>query len=233
MRNPTLVFIPGLICNADLFAHQFQAIGSKANYQVADTRTADDIGAMAAAALAGVTGPIVPIGLSMGGYIALEMARQAPERMAGMALLNTNYQADDEAKKKQRRATIALAKSAKFKGVTRHLLKSFLSPAAMEDDALVARVIAMADDIGATGFVRQQTAILGRRDQGDTLAAFAPPLLVLCGMLDTLTPPELSKTMAEIAPNAELMLLEDVGHLSSMEAPEAVNAALEAFIAKL
>ncbi len=233
MRNPTLVFIPGLICNADLFAYQLQAIGSKANYQVADTRTADDIGAMAAAALAGVTGPIVPIGLSMGGYIALEMARQAPERIAGMALLNTNYQADDEAKKKQRRATIALAKSAKFKGVTRHLLKSFLSPAAMEDDALVARVIAMADDIGAKGFVRQQTAILGRRDQGDTLAAFAPPLLVLCGMLDTLTPPDLSKKMAKIAPNAELTLLEDVGHLSSMEAPEAVNAALEAFIAKL
>jgi pimeloyl-ACP methyl ester carboxylesterase len=163
----------------------------------------------------------------MGGYVAMEMARLAPERMAGLALLNTAHRADDEAKRKQRAATIKMAESDRFRGVTRHLLKSFLSPQAMADEAVVARVFAMTEAVGRTNFVRQQHAILGRRDQSDTLAGMQVPVLVLCGGLDTLTPPALSVDMAGLVPDSRLVILDDVGHLSSLEAPQAVTGALQ------
>ena len=229
----TPIFIPGLICTADLFAAQRKELTHSVPAIVADTLGRDSLTDMAHAALELVEGPVVPIGLSMGGYVALEMARLAPERLAGIALLNTAYHTDNDDRRAQREATIRMAQSDKFRGVTRHLLKTFLSPAAMADEAIVQRVIAMADDVGRENFVLQQQAILGRRDQSDTLAALAVPTLVLCGSLDTLTPPEISERMAALAPHSELVILEDVGHLSTIEAPDRVTTVLNGFLARL
>ena len=226
----TVIFIPGLICTRDLFRDQIAALQSALPgpnaVQVADTTQHQSITDMAKAGLALADGAIVPVGLSMGGYVAMEMARLAPDRVAGLGLLSTNYRDDDAAKKTQRLATIEMAKSDKFRGVTRHLMKSFLSPAAMQDETIIARVQAMAAEIGSAGFVRQQEAILGRRNQADTLAQLRVPTLILCGLLDSLTPPHLSEEMQALAPSAQLELLPEIGHLSSMEAPAAVNAAI-------
>ncbi len=230
---PTPIFIPGLVCTADLFANQHDGLTHPVAPLVADTLGRNSLADMADAALDIVDGPVVPVGLSMGGYVALEMARQAPERIAGLVLLNTAYGSDGPAKRQQRLATIEMAKSDRFRGVTRHLMKSFLSPAAMADEALVARVIAMAEAVGRDNFVLQQQAILNRRDQSDTLRGLAVPALVLCGSLDTLTPPDISREMAALAPQAELVILDGVGHLSTMEAPERVTAHLNAFLASL
>ena len=114
-----------------------------------------------------------------------------------------------------------------FHGVTRHLMPRLLSEAALQDKAIVADALAMAADIGRIGFVQQQTAIMRRRAQHDTLTSFAAPVLVLCGNLDVLTPPNLSVEMAGLTAQAELCLLNGIGHLSSIEAPEAVTNALE------
>jgi len=228
---PTPIFIPGLVCTADLFAVQCAGLTHPVRPLIADTLGRDSLADMASAALALAEGPLVPIGLSMGGYVALEMARQAPERLAGLALLNTAYGTDSPDRRAQRLTTIDMAKSDRFRGVTRHLLKSFLSPAAMADDALVARVIAMAETVGRENFILQQQAILDRRDQADTLRQLAVPTLVLCGSLDTLTPPDISREMAALASQAELVILDDVGHLSTMEAPDAVTAHLNGFLA--
>ena len=230
---PTPIFIPGLVCTADLFADQQAGLTHAVVPLVADTLARDSLADMAGAAVAMVDGPVVPVGLSMGGYVALEMARLAPERIAGLALLNTAYRPDGPERRQQRLATIEMAKSDRFRGVTRHLMKSFLSPAAMADEALVARVIAMAEAVGHDNFVLQQQAILNRRDQSDTLRGLAVPALVLCGSLDTLTPPDISREMAALAPQAELVILDGVGHLATMEAPERVTAHLNAFLASL
>ena len=230
---PTPVFIPGLVCTADLFAAQRAGLVHPVAPVIADTLGRDSLAEMASAALAMVEGPLVPVGLSMGGYVALEMARQAPERLAGLALLNTAYGTDNPDRRAQRLTTIDMAKSDKFRGVTRHLLKSFLSPAALADDALVARVITMAETVGRENFILQQQAILNRRDQSDTLRQLAVPTLVLCGSLDTLTPPDISREMAALAPQADLMILDDVGHLSTMEAPDDVTAQLNLFLARI
>jgi pimeloyl-ACP methyl ester carboxylesterase len=236
----TPVFIPGLICTADLFRDQITAVVAFAETQprigepvLADTLAHDSVGAMASSALAQASGPVVAIGLSMGGYVALEMARLAPDRVVGMALLSTGYKQDTADKRHQRLATIKMAQSDKFRGVTHRLLGAFLAPEAMADDALVARVIQMAQDVGRHAFVTQQTAILGRNDQSATLAAFAGEITILCGMLDELTPPHLSQEMAALAPRAELVLVPEIGHLSSLEAPDAVNTAIIDLLARV
>ena len=229
----TPIFIPGLILTLDVFAAQIDGLVHPAAAKTADTLGRDSITAMAEAALALADGPLVPVGISMGGYIAIEMARLAPQRLAGIALLNTQHRADPPERRKQREATIDMAQSDRFRGVTIHLLKSFLSPAAMEDETLVARVIAMAEEVGRENFVLQQRAILGRRDQSDTLAALTVPALVLSGGLDALTPPQASRDMAELIPDAELVIMEDIGHLSTIEAPDEVTDILNAYLARL
>ena len=229
----TPIFIPGLILTRDIFAAQIDGLVHPTAAKTADTLGRDSITAMAEAALALADGPLVPVGISMGGYIAMEMARLAPQRLAGIALLNTQHRTDPPERRKQREATINMVQSDRFRGVTRHLLKSFLSSAAMEDETLVARVIAKAEEVGRENFVLQQRAILGRRDQSDTLGALTAPALVLGGGLDTLTPPQASRDMAELIPDAELVIMEEIGHLSTIEAPDEVTDILNAYLARL
>ena len=144
---------------------------------------------MAEAALAQTSGQLAPIGLSMGGYVALEMARLAPARISAMALFSTNCRQDDDAQRAYREQAIRLAQQDQFRGVTRQFLGKFLSPRALADTTLVDGVLAMAADIGRITFARQQHAILGRRAQHDTLASLLP--LSIVRISDTLTPPVL------------------------------------------
>jgi len=224
MANVTPVFIPGLLCTEWLFHGQADIASGTAVF--ADTRQHDTITGMAEAALAQTSGQLVPIGLSMGGYVALEMARLAPARISAMALFSTNCRQDNDAQRAYREQAIRLAQQDGFRGVTRQFLGKFLSPRALADTALVDGVLAMAADIGRVTFARQQHAILGRRAQHDTLASLNVPLLIVCGIRDTLTPPALSQEMVDLAPHADLRLLPDVGHLSTLEAADACRDAL-------
>ena len=224
MANVTPVFIPGLLCTEWLFHGQADIASGTAVF--ANTRHHDTITGMAEAALAQTSGQLVPIGLSMGGYVALEMARLAPARISALALFSTNCRQDNDAQRAYREHTIKLAQSRGFRGVTRQFLAKFLSPQALTDTALIDGVLAMAEDIGHVTFARQQHAILERRAQHETLAALKVPLLIVCGINDTLTPPELSKEMADLAPYADLRLLPNVGHLSTLEAADTCRDAL-------
>ena len=220
----TPIFIPGLLCTEFLFAKQRAALSNAG--LIGDTRRHDSIKEMAQFALDQFKGALVPVGLSMGGYVALEMARLAPKRIAGMGLLSTNVGVDNDECANERRQAIKLAAHTGFKGITKSFLSQLISKTASVDLVLADNILAMASDVGRIGFVQQQTAILGRRDQRDTLASFDAPVLVLCGTSDVLTPPKFSLEMANLAPDATLTLLDGIGHLSSLEAPEAVTTAL-------
>ena len=169
----------------------------------------------------------------MGGYVALEMARLAPARISAMALFSTNCRKDNDAQRAYREQAISLAHQDGFRGVTRQFLGKFLSSQALTDTALVDGVLAMAADIGRVTFARQQYAILRRRAQHDTLASLNVPLSIVCGARDIVTPPALSQEMADLAPHADLRLLPDVGHLSTLEAADACREALIDLLAGL
>lgn len=230
---PTLVFIPGLLCTSVLFEGQISELAKTQPIFTADTTGLDSITAMAERILAQTEGPLILFGLSMGGYIAMETARLDAERVRGMGLFSTSAQADTPDKIQMREELVRLSSVGRFKGVTPRLLPKFLSPEALKDEALTKSVMQMAAEIGQHNFALQQQAIMQRRDQRPHLAAFRRPSVVVCGELDELTPPDLSEEMAGLLPDCALSLLPGVGHLSTMEAPDACLAAMQSLIKRV
>ena len=132
----------------------------------------------------------------------------------------------------RRRGLLELAAKGDFKGVTPRLLPLYIHESRLQDEALTSAITGMAERLGPDVFRRQQTAILDRVDQRPTLAAYDAPVLALCGRQDQVTPLFLSEEIADIAPQGELRVIEDCGHLSTMEHPEAVTEALRAWLQK-
>jgi pimeloyl-ACP methyl ester carboxylesterase len=162
----------------------------------------------------------------MGGYLAFEILRQAPDRVTRLALLDTSARADTPEKTKLRQDLIDLAQTGEFKGVTPRLLPRLIHPARLGDAALVGSVLAMAERVGREAFLRQERLLMLRPDSRHDLGLIHCPTLVLCGRQDGLTPLAESEEMAEKIPRAKLVVIEDCGHLSTMERPRAVSAVL-------
>jgi pimeloyl-ACP methyl ester carboxylesterase len=226
-----LLLLPGLLLDQRLYQAQRAALADLADAQVADLTQDDRIAAVAARALAAAPPRFALCGLSMGGYVALEIMRQAPERVARLALLDTQARPDTPAARQRRLDLMALAERGAFAGVTPKLLPLFIHPDRLADAALTGTITAMAGAVGKDGFLRQQRAILGRIDSRPSLTAIACPTLVLCGREDALTPPTLHQEMAEAIPEATLVVLPRCGHLSPLERPDAVSAQLRAWLA--
>ena len=229
-RKPSLLLLPGLLCDARLWRDQAAALAPLARPIVADLTLDDRIEAMAARALAAIDGPFALAGLSMGGYVALEVMRQAPERVTRLALLDTGARADTDEQKRRRRGLISLSRSGQFRGVTPRLLPQLIHPS-RQHGPLAAEVMDMAERVGKEAFLRQQEAIMHRIDSRPHLARIAVPTLVGVGADDALTPPALAAEMAALIPGARLRHFAHAGHLPTMETPEAVNAALAAWLA--
>ena len=226
-----LVLVPGLLCTADLWQPQLDAFGDIADISVADHTLHDTIAAVAAGILADAPDRFALAGLSMGGYVSLEIMRQAPERVTRLALLDTSARADTSEQVQRRTDFIKLSEMGKFRGVTEALLPILIHETRLDDEALVATIYRMAQDIGQVGFVRQQRAIMSRSDNRGLLGGISCPALVLCGRQDRLTPLDLHEEMAAGIAGAELVVLEDCGHLSTLERPDQVNAVMRDWLA--
>lgn len=230
--RPTLLLLPGLLCDERLWRDQIRALEGRADCIVADLTLDDSLGAMADRALAAVPDgvPIALAGLSMGGYVALEVMRRAPPgRIERLALLDTSARPDTPEQARRRRGLMSLTRSGQFRGVTPRLLPQLLHPKNL-DGPLGTEVTAMAERVGRDAFLRQQTAILARPDSRPDLPRIAVPTLVAVGEEDVLTPPELAEEIAEGIPGARLHRLPGCGHLPPMEEPEAVTALLAAWL---
>ena len=165
-------------------------------------------------------------GLSMGGYIALEVMRQAPSRVAKLALLDTGSRADPPEAQERRRTNIAAAEAGRFDEIIDAQFPLYVHPGRANDAALKSVYLAMCHDVGAQAYVRQQKAIMGRADSRPLLPSIRCPTLVLVGAQDEATPPALSEEMAAAISAARLVVVPDCGHLSTLEQPEAVTRAL-------
>jgi pimeloyl-ACP methyl ester carboxylesterase len=199
--------------------------------QVPDLTQDETIAGMAARVLAEAPERFALCGLSMGGYVALEIMRQAPERVERLALLDTQARPDDAEARQRRLSLMALAEQGFFPDVTSRLLPLFIHTDRLKDESLVGTIADMARTVGKDAFLRQQRAIMGRIDSRPSLPAIACPTLVLCGRQDALTPAHLHEELAAAIADATLVILPHCGHLSPMEQPEAVTAQLRAWLA--
>jgi pimeloyl-ACP methyl ester carboxylesterase len=166
------------------------------------------------------------VGLSMGGYIAFELLRQAPERIAKVALLDTSARADAPEQSAMRRAQMTLASQGRLAEVVEQQFPRLVHREHRADAVLRQVFTLMAEDVGAAGFIRQQTAILGRADSRPTLGSIHCPTLVLVGEGDELTPPERAAEIAAGIPGARLTTVPQSGHMSTLEQPDEVTRAL-------
>ena len=221
-----LVLVPGLLCSARLFAPQIAALWPFGPVTVADHRRDDDMAAISARILADAPPRFALAGLSMGGHIAFAMLRLAPERIAKLALLDTSARPDTAEQTAQREQLIAMADGDRLNDVVEILAPRFLHRSRQNDVALKRTLQEMAADVGPIAFVGQQKALMSRMDSRPFLAAIHCPTLVLVGDGDELTPPELSKEICAGISGARLVAVPGCGHLSTLEKPDAVNAAL-------
>lgn len=226
-----LVLVPGLLCDALLWAPQVQGLADCADAWIVQPTQHDSVEALARAALAACPFERFALaGLSMGGYIAMAMWRQAPERVERLALLDTNALADSAEASANRRALVQRAQAEGMAVVADALLPRLVWPQAPQLAALRASVRTMARNVGLAAFARQQNAIIGRPDQRSALPGVACPTLVACGAQDLLTPPALHEEMAALIPGAQLTVFPDCGHLSTLEQPALVNQALRGWL---
>ncbi|QDZ11434.1 alpha/beta fold hydrolase [Devosia ginsengisoli] len=222
-----LVLLPGLICDERLWRDVMAELDAHA--MVADLTQDDSIAAMAARVLAAAPARSALAGLSMGGYVAFEIMRQAPERVTHLALLDTSARADDAARKETRRKGIEMVGRGKFIGVSRGLLGSLVAPQHMGKP--VARdVQAMSERVGQAAYLRQQVAIMNRVDSRPGLGDIAVPTLAGVGELDKMTPPELAEEIVAGISGAELVRFPDSAHLPTMENPGAVVGAMRGWL---
>ena len=224
-----LLLIPGLMNDARVWQHQVAAWSNDREVHVADSSTHDSIAGIAGAALArGPAGRFALAGFSLGGYVALEIVRQAPERVAALALVDTGSRADTPDATALRRRMIAAvdAGSANFDPVVASFLPRVVHPSRTGDVALTDLLVAMAQSVGIAGFVRQQCAAIGRVDSRSTLLDIGCPTVVVCGRDDQVTPLELSDEMASSIPGARLVVIEQCGHMAPLERPDEVTEAL-------
>lgn len=227
------VLLPGLLCDPLLWAPQIADLAGIADAWVPAPTQHDSVEALARAALDACPFERFALaGLSMGGYIAMAMQRQAPQRVTHLALLDTNAVADAPAASAARRELVARSQVEGMGAVADALLPRLVWPQAPQHAALRATVRSMAWNVGVDAFARQQEAIIGRPDARAALATVACPSLVLCGAQDVLTPPALHEEMAALVPGARLEVLPDCGHLSTLEQPARVTEALRTWLAE-
>jgi len=222
-----LVLLPGLLCTRALWAPQIEAFSGSSNVHVPDLGQHDTIAGMAAHVLAEAPDSFALAGLSMGGYVAFEVFRQAPDRVERIAFLDTSARPDDPTKQVQRQDLINLAKRGSFKGVSPRLIPLLIQPERADDMVLTGTISAMALDIGPDGFIRQQQAISGRADSRPTLAEIKCPALVVVGEDDILTPPELAEEIAAGISGSTLEYIPGAAHLPTLEEPHATNEVLK------
>ncbi|MEO6113849.1 MAG: alpha/beta hydrolase [Sphingomicrobium sp.] len=219
MTVPTLVLLGGNMCDERLWRDMPRALLARAVH--ADLSLDDSIPAMAGRTLAATDGMLIPIGLSMGGIVALEMTRQAPARINGLVLSDTNAGADLPERAAARPAQQERVRAGELETLVANELKpAYLAERNRNNQPLRALILQMAVDLGEEVFIRQSEALRTRSDLRGVLDKFVGPVLLTCGAEDRLCPPEWHYAMAARCANAEVEVIDEAGHLLPLEQPD-------------
>jgi len=225
----TLVLVPGLGSDAAVWRRTVAALDGEVSTLIGDTFQDDSLGGMADRILAAAPPRFVLAGISMGGMVAMEIMRRAPERVRALALLDTSARPDTEAQTARRQAANAAMLAAKdLRDLAAGGVGALVHPGAADD--VRRELIDMTVRVGAKAYVRQNLAVAARSDLRPVLPTIAVPTQVVVGREDRLTPPELSQEIQQLIPGAQLQMLPDCGHLPPIERPEATAALLSGLL---
>lgn len=225
MSSPVLLIASQLL-NARLWAPQVEALGGQFDLIIADQTGQDTMAAMAAAILETAPARFSVVGHGMGGFVAFEILRQAPARIDRLVLMSTLASADGPAQTARREGYLQLVAAGRFEEVVEERLPMLLSPQRRSDATLIAAARTMAAETGPEAFLRQQRAIMSRPDSRPSLSAIESPTLILFGRQDGISTLASQEEMKAGIPGASLEVLEDCGHLMTLEQPTRVNALL-------
>ena len=229
MSEP-LVLLPGMMCDARLFGPQIAELSADTAVMVAPITQGERIEEIASSMLDQLPKRFALAGLSMGGIVAMELLRRAPDRITRIALMDTNPLAETPVNAANREPQIVKVRSGRLMEVMRDEMKpNYLAPGPYRGEVLEL-VMDMAEALGPEVFIRQSRALQRRKDQQGTLRRCKVPTLVLCGAHDALCPVKRHTFMAELIPFAKLVVLEDAGHLPTLEQPGETTAALRAWM---
>jgi pimeloyl-ACP methyl ester carboxylesterase len=228
-----VLLLPGMLNDASLFQEQIATLLPIASVDIVDLTRSSSIADLADDAIKQAPeGRFILIGLSMGGYVAFEIMRRIPERVCGLILIDTSAQPDTAESTATRQALMKLAET-DFPEVIERLLPRLSHPEQMSLPTVRGVIQSMAASLGKDVFIRHQQAIIGRPDSRPMLADIDCPTLVICGREDVITPPELSREIAAGIRHAELKIIEQCGHLSTLDQPGEVNKLLHEWIDKV
>lgn len=224
MKKNPLILIPGLLCDDLLWKHQVLALSRIAVCTVTDKHMHHNtIGQIAEAIVSEAPPRFALAGLSMGGYVALEICRKFGERVDRLALIDTSARADTTVQTARRESMIALCQEGKFNEMIETLYPLLVHSDRLADPKLRHQVINMAFGMGLEIFIRQQRAIIGRIDQVPNLSKISCPTVVVCGKQDQITPLECSEEMVANISESELLVINNCGHMSALEKPDKVS----------
>ncbi len=225
-----IVFVPGLASSLRSHLPVYSKLWRHGSVMVANQTQDDSIAAMAARVLREAPPTFVLMGHSLGGYISLEIMRQAPARVTRLALLNTQARNDTPEAIERRKAQVAAVKGGAFEKAMDAFLQLLVHPSRLGDKALLRELKLSAHDAGPEAYIRQQTAVMARIDSRPHLGTIKVPTLVLTGDQDRLIPNDMSKEMAAMIPGARLVIVPEAGHMAPIEQPVAVNAAFDEWL---
>ncbi|MBZ5579251.1 MAG: alpha/beta hydrolase [Acidobacteriia bacterium] len=234
-KREALVLLPGFLCDQTVWEGQIAALSGVAACTCADYGTLDSLPAMAAEVLRTAPERFAVAGHSMGGRIALEVFRQAPGRVTRIALFNTGARARPagpagEEEERKRRALLALARSGGMRAMALEWIQGMIAPDRLSDGALVESIVTMFERKTPDLFEAQMNALLGRRDATGLLGQIRCPVLLLSGREDSWSGPPAHREMAAAMPNSRLVVVAECGHMSTMEQPAAVAAAMRTWL---
>jgi pimeloyl-ACP methyl ester carboxylesterase len=231
-----LVLVPGLLCDATVWRPQAAALSDAASVQIAELIECDSLGAMAEAIIQPLPERFALAGHSMGGRVALEILRRVPHRVERLALLDTGYEPLPQGEAGEREAAsrqrmVAKARELGMRAMGFAWLQGMLHPRRLSDSAMVAAILDMIERRTPEYYAGQTRAMLSRPDATALLADIACPTLVLCGREDGWSPLERHHRLAARIPGSMLTIIEDCGHMSTLEQPDAVTSALRSWLA--
>ncbi len=230
-ERPFLAFACAHLTDERLYAAQLAALGDRYQCRAFVFREHDSLAGMAEELLANAPERFTLIGLSLGGYLAFEVVRRQLHRLERLALIDTTAAADSPARQAGRHADMAKVREGGIEALIPELPARWLLPAHTQRADLVALMADMARSVGAQGQLNQQTAMLGRPDSHSDLGRVAVPTLVMCGQQDPVTPVADHRAMAARIPGSRLAFIENCGHLSAIEQPQAVSRVLADWLA--